>query len=141
MPYLDEFLDNEMDGEDSHPVRNGDRLDGDRYKVVHKLGHGATSIVLLARDIVLQIYFAVKIKESGIFNSHNELDILNHLFKVKSDDHAGWSYGAASILLRHLWIHGPNGRYLAVVLSVRGPSISRLYYWNIRLHPCIARGI
>lgn len=85
MPYLDEFLDDEMDGEDVDPVYNGDRLDGYRYKVVHKLGHGATSTVWLARDRVLQIYVAVKIKKSGLANSHNELDILNHLSKVKSD--------------------------------------------------------
>lgn len=45
MPYLDEFLDDEMEGEDVDPVYNGNRLDGYRYKVVHKLGHGATSTV------------------------------------------------------------------------------------------------
>lgn len=140
MPYLDEFLDDEMDGEDVHPVHNGDRSDGHRNKAVHKLGHGATSTVLLARHRVLQIYVAVKIKESGLSKSHNELDILNHLLKAKSD-HPSWSYSAASLLLRHLWIGGPNGRYLALVLSVRGPSISRLYYCNIRLYPCIARSV
>lgn len=140
MPYLDHFLDGEMDGEDVHPVHIGDRLNGSSYKIVHKLGHCATSTVWLARDRVLQIYVAVRIKESGFSKSQNELDILNHLFKVKSD-HPGWSYSAASLLLGHLWIDGPNGRYLALVLPALGPSISRLYYWNIRLHSCIARSI
>ena len=122
-------------------VHIGDRLDGNRYKIVHKLGHGAnTSTVWLARDRDLQIYVAVKIKESGLSKLHNELDILKHLSKAKSD-YPGWSYSAASLLLRHLWIDGPNGRHLALVLRVRGPSISRLYYWNIRLRSCIARSI
>lgn len=92
MPYLDEFLDDEMDKEDIHPVHIGDRLDGDRYTVVHKLGHGAISTVWLARDRVLQIYDICCSEDQriGPFKSHNELDILNHLFKVKSD-HPGWS--------------------------------------------------
>lgn len=101
MPSFDEFLDDEMHGVEVHPVHDGDQSDGDRYKVVHKFGHGATSTVFLARDLVIQIYVAVKITESCLCKPHIELDISNHLFKVKSDDHAGWSYSATSILLRH----------------------------------------
>lgn len=123
-----------------HPVHIGDRLDGGRYKVVHKLGYGATSTVWLARDRVDELYVAVKIKESGLSKLHNELNILKHLSKAKSR-HTRRSYSAASLLLGHFWIDGPNGHHLALVLQVRGPSISRLYYWNIRLHSSVARSI
>ena len=94
----------------------------------------------LVRDCILHKYVAVKIKESDLSNLHNELDILKHLFKAKTD-HPGRIYSAASLLLRHLWIDGPNGRHLALVFQVLGPSISRLNYWQIRLHTCLVRSI
>ena len=123
-----------------HPIHIDDQLDGDRYKIVHKLGYGASSTVWLARDKVLQKYIALKIKEAGISKSHNELEILNHISKYKSD-HPGRIYSAASLLLRHFWIDGPNGRHLALVFQVCGPSISRLFDWNLRLRTYLARRI
>ena len=125
-----------------HPVHLGDLLDGSRYKVVHKLGHCASSTVWLARDRSLRKYVDVKIKESDISNSklQNELDILKHLSRATSD-HPGRIYSAASLLLRYFWIDGPNGRHLALVFQVLGPSISQLNHWLIRLHTCLARNI
>ena len=147
----DEFVSDQMeDGEDVHryhpgglhPVHLGDLLDGSRYKVIHKLGHGASSTVWLARDRSLRKYVAVKIKESDISNSklQNELDILKHLSRATSD-HPGRIYSAASLLLRYFWIDGPNGQHLALVFQVLGPSISQLNHWLIRLHTCLARNI
>ena len=121
---------------DLHPVHIGDRLDGDRYKIVHKLGYGTPSTVWLARDRGLRKYVALKIKEAGISKFHNELDILNHISRFKSD-HPGRIYSAASLLLRQFWIDGPNG----LVFQVCGPSISRLYDCNIRLRTHLARSI
>ncbi|MCJ1347973.1 hypothetical protein MMC31_006203 [Peltigera leucophlebia] len=151
MPWWsdDAFVSEEMDdGEDPyyyrpgglHPVHLGDQLDDSRYKVVQKLGHGASSTVWLARDCSLHKYVAVKIKQSELSNLYNELDILKHLSKAKSD-HPGRIYSSAYLLLRHFWIDGPNGRHLALVFQVRGPSISRLRYWGIRLHTCLAQSI
>ena len=145
--FPDEFRSDSMDdGEDVnryrlgglHPVHIGDQLDGTRYKVIQKLGHGASSTVWLARDLDLHKYVAVKIKESGLSNLYNELNILKHLSEVESD-HPGRIYSSASLLLRNFWIVGPNGLHLALVLQVRGPSISRSNYWKIRLHSCLAR--
>ncbi|MCJ1343399.1 hypothetical protein MMC31_001592 [Peltigera leucophlebia] len=123
-----------------HPVHIDDLMDGDRYKIVHKLGYGASSTVWLARDTFLQIYVALKIREAGISKFHSELDILKHISNSKSD-HPGRKYCAASLLLRQFWIDGPNGRHLALVFRVCGPSISRLYDWNIRLRTHLARSI
>lgn len=147
--FPDELLTDFMDdGEDVnryrlgglHPVHIGDQLDGTRYKVIQKLGHGSSSTVWLARDLDLDRYVAVKIKESGLCNLYNELTILKHLCEVKSD-HPGRVYSSSSLLLGNFWIDGPNGRHLALVLQVRGPSISRLHYWKIRLHAGLARSI
>ena len=123
-----------------HPVHIDDLLDGDRYKIVHKLGFGDSSTVWLARDRVHQKYVALKIKVAGISKFHNELDTLKHISKSKSN-HPGRIYSAASLLLRHFWIAGPNGRYLALVFQVCGPSISRLTDWNIRLRTHLAWSI
>ncbi len=115
-------------------------LDGSRYKVVHKLGHGASSTVWLARDLTLCQYVSVKIKESEFSKLDNEVDILNHLSRDTSD-HPGRIYSAASLLQRHFWIEGPNGRHLALVFRVLGPSLSRLSHWQIRLHTRLAQSI
>lgn len=79
-------------------------------------------------------------KEASISTFHNELDVLQYISKIKSD-HPGRIYSAASLLLRYFWIDGPNGRHLALVFEVCGPSISRLYDWNIRLRTHLARSI
>ena len=147
--FCDEFVSEAMDdGEDVsryrpgglHPVHLDDQLDGRRYKVLQKLGHGASSTVWLARDCSHFKYVAVKIKEAELSNLHNELDILKHLSEVKSD-HPGRIYTSGSLFLRNFWIDGPNGRHLALVFQVRGPSISRLSYWHVRLHTSLAQSI
>ena len=82
----------------------------------------------------------MKIKESDLSNPLNEVSILNHLSGAPSD-HPGRIYSAASLLERHFWIDGPNGRHLALVCQVLGPSISRLDHWQIRLQTHLARTI
>lgn len=91
-----------------HPVHIGDLLNGIRYRVVHKLGHGASLTVWLARDFNSRKYIVVKIKESNLSNLHNKADILNHLSRTTSD-HPGRIYSAASLNQRHFWIDGSNG--------------------------------
>lgn len=138
MPSFDEFLDDEMDGVDVHPVHDGNQSDGDRYKVVHKLGHGATSTEFAgsrSRDSKiccsedqrigpLQVTQRARYLQSSIQSQIQRLRWLELQHYIPSSE-------------AHLRIYG----YLALVLSVRGPSISHLYYWKIRLHPCIARSI
>lgn len=43
-----------------HPVEIGDYFH-DRYRVIHKLGHGTYSTIWLARDKIANRYVAVKI--------------------------------------------------------------------------------
>lgn len=101
-----------------------ERLDGDRYTILHKLGYGASSTVWLARDRLHHKYVALKIKEASISTFHNELDVLQYISKIKSD-HPGRIYSAASLLLSYFWIDGPNGRHL-VSLKYVDPA-SRAY--------------
>lgn len=136
----DVFVEDELhNGE--HPYRHCpglhhvriNRLDGDRYNIVHKLGFGDSSTAWLALDRLLQKNVALKIKEAGISKFHNELDTLKHVSKFKSD-HTGRINSVTSLLLRPFWIGG-------LVFQVCGPSISRLSDWNIRLRTHLARSI
>lgn len=68
----------------------------------------------LTRDCILRACVAVKFKEADLSNLHNELNILKLLSKAKSD-HPGPTCRAASLLLRPLWIDGPNGQHLVLV--------------------------
>lgn len=99
-------------------------------------GYGASSTVwLCSRYPCSKNMLLWKIKEASISQLHNELDILKHKFSESKSEHSGRVHSAASLLLRQFWIKGPNGRHLALVFRVCGPSISRLYGWNIRSSP------
>ncbi|KAG9206227.1 hypothetical protein G6514_004950 [Epicoccum nigrum] len=49
-----------------YPVRIGDQLCSSQYRIVHKLGHGASSTIWLARDEHLAKYVAIKIAVSEL---------------------------------------------------------------------------
>jgi hypothetical protein len=49
-----------------YPVRIGERFASSRYQVVHKLGHGASSTIWLARDEHLAKYVAIKVAVSEL---------------------------------------------------------------------------
>ena len=58
-----------------HPVSIGDRLN-DRYRVVHKLGHGSYSTVWLARDERLQRLVAVKVSTADAGEQESKIHAL-----------------------------------------------------------------
>jgi serine/threonine-protein kinase SRPK3 len=49
-----------------YPVRIGDQFCSSRYRIVHKLGHGASSTIWLARDERLAKYVAIKFAVSEL---------------------------------------------------------------------------
>lgn len=57
----------------------------------------------------------------------------------KPSTHPGRISAAASFLYRHFWLRGPNGRPLALVSRVSGPSISQMSGWHIRIRERLAR--
>ncbi|KAI1139166.1 kinase-like domain-containing protein [Hypoxylon sp. FL0543] len=98
-----------------HPVHIGDVLDG-KYEVAHKLGSGGFATVWLCLDTVPHCWKAIKIlvaeKSSESCPEIKFKDILGDSNFVAMPE-------------RHFWIDGPNGRHLALVLPVLGPSISQ----------------
>jgi serine/threonine-protein kinase SRPK3 len=104
-----------------HPVHLGDHFKKDRYRIIHKLGHGGFATVWLARDQVRQRYIALKILASGLSRDCPEVEILRRL--RASPEHSGKPYVMS--MLDHFWIYGPNGKHLCVVSEVGGPSIKQ----------------
>ncbi|OTA95225.1 hypothetical protein M434DRAFT_69758, partial [Hypoxylon sp. CO27-5] len=98
-----------------HPVHIGDVLDG-KYEVAHKLGSGGFATVWLCLDTVLHRWKAVKILAA----EHSS----ESCPEIKFKEILGDSKFVATPE-RHFWIDGPNGRHLALVLPVLGPSISK----------------
>lgn len=104
-----------------HPVHlDDDYYDGNRYRVVHKLGAGGFSTVWLARDLTGQRWVALKFivaAESDNYNARSSAIISDPIL-------------ASSELLvspeREFWVDGPNGRHLCFVLPFVGPNLATL---------------
>ena len=79
--FVCDYIDDSKEGVHSYYLSNlhfvhlGDILDSSKYKVVHKLSYGTSSIVWLAWDYNLHRYIAVKIKKSDLSNLYNKFDI------------------------------------------------------------------
>lgn len=110
-----------------HPLQIGDRFH-ERYRVVHKLGHGSFSTIWLARDEQLSRYVAVKVCTADMIPQEGE--ILSRLRDAHPAPQAE-TRGKSLIptLLDRFSIQGPNGTHTCFVSAPARCSIS-----NIRKH-------
>lgn len=109
-----------------HPVHLGDTFgENDRYRVIHKLGHGGFATVWLCHDAVTLEYVGLKII-IAIASSENcpELKIL----RLKDLDFKQPGGDKIVILKDHFWISGPNGNHLCFVLPLLGPQVHTIWY-------------
>ncbi|KAL2208181.1 kinase-like protein [Sarocladium strictum] len=104
-----------------HPVHINDDLDDGRYRIMHKLGHGESSTVWLARDKVAKKWVALKIVDAK--RSTWLMEQKSALLGA-SLGHFETQYLAME--LRHFEFEGPNGRHVCLVLPVLGPSTAEL---------------
>lgn len=117
MPVLQNVEDVDMYGPGGYyPVNSGDVV-GNKFKVIHKLGHGGFALVWLARDLENHRNVAVKVLKDGA--SDHEVDILEHL-RSSTKDH--WFTNIREIFK----IRGPNGLHQCIVLDLGGPSIQHI---------------
>ncbi|RBR26081.1 uncharacterized protein FIESC28_01109 [Fusarium coffeatum] len=122
------FLDGSNEGVESleeyqdggyHPVRLGDTLGpADRYKVIHKLGHGGFGTVWLCRDSVNARYIALKVLASELKSD----DVPDLTLAEMDQSHPGATYIATP--LDQFSVEGPNGAHHCLVLPVLGPCVS-----------------
>ncbi|KOC08744.1 hypothetical protein AFLA70_460g001021 [Aspergillus flavus AF70] len=104
-----------------HPIQVGDHLH-DRYRIIHKLGHGSYSTTWLARDEQNNNYVAVKICTGN--SNPREMDILSIL--TRPCDPAVKSPGRTMVpsILDTFTIHGPNGNHACYVTVPARASLS-----------------
>ena len=109
-----------------HPVHLGYKFQNWRYRIVHKLCHGSSSTVWLARDEQKIQYAALKIVDAKTSTedggNSKELKVLRDLTR-SSLQHPGRQY--VLTLLDEFWIGGPNGQSLCYVTKVAGTRVAR----------------
>ncbi|KAI0475497.1 kinase-like domain-containing protein [Xylariaceae sp. FL0804] len=116
------------------PISIGDRLDGGRYEVVHKLGHGRTATVWLCQ-------FSNSSSSGGGGGGDKWVAVRVNAARasgpgtpdrVAIDWRAAQGLPSAELLARHhlvaprdvFFIDSPNGRHQAGVLPLMGPRLS-----------------
>ncbi|KHN95189.1 Protein kinase-like domain protein [Metarhizium album ARSEF 1941] len=112
-----------------HPIDIDSYLDTQRYRVVHKLGHGAFGTVWLCRDHELHRYVAVKVMTADVsLESVTEISLLKHLDQTNP--------GARHIALPldNFQVRGPNGTHQCIVFPLLGQSVSPVL-WQRLEHP------
>ncbi|KAM0227248.1 hypothetical protein ACHAP5_012214 [Fusarium lateritium] len=113
-----------------HPVHIGDSLGpSDRYKIIHKLGHGGFGTVWLCRDFVDARYIALKIMASDL----NSDEVLDFTLSQLDQSVSGSQYIATP--LNHFTIQGPNGTHQCLVLQPLGPCVSPRLWLRLEKDP------
>ena len=114
-----------------HPVDIGDTLDDDNYKILHKLGHGGSATIWLARDRKWGCNVALKIVSAFQSEDCTDFQTMQSLATMPAACHPGRDY--VQSLLHHFWVEGPNGRHICLVMEALGPSIALLREDNVIL--------
>ncbi|OJJ86889.1 uncharacterized protein ASPGLDRAFT_22966 [Aspergillus glaucus CBS 516.65] len=97
-----------------HPIGIGDVLQS-RYRVVHKLGWGDSSIVWLCRDEQSSKYVAVKVAK-GVSNAR-EADILDRLNDIDASTMGHLGRNMIPSVQDRFILHGVNGTHPCYVTS------------------------
>ncbi|KAF5632709.1 CMGC kinase [Fusarium sp. NRRL 52700] len=129
----DEELDVEFDCEDinlyprgfCYPISIGEII-VERYRIIHKLGHGAFSTVWMAYDMVEGRDVALKVLMLGN-SDDSECQIQNEIIGTAKD----LSY--LLVYHRTFLLPSPHGQHLVFVFPIQGP--------NLRNHPPTQRPI
>ena len=106
-----------------HPVHLADTFDGDRYRILHKLGYGGFSTVWLARDEHFQQLVSLKILTADASSEQKESRMIRYLDEFA---HSDLKRDAIISTLDDFTFEDPNGTYVCFVSPVAGPSIARL---------------
>nr|GAT46093.1 protein kinase [Mycena chlorophos] len=125
-----------------HPVHIGDRFSGNRYEVVHKLGHGSRSTIWLVHDSQTNTYVALKIIAAWKTKKMTELAVLQHLQATYDPDDEGSKHVVR--MLDHFVHDGPNGQHQCIVTEAMGPNLAEDIYWiwdSLRLPVQIAQRV
>jgi len=122
IPYIEQLEDYTQGG--FHPVHLGDRLNGDRYRVLNKIGHGSFCTVWLAEDTTTQTCVAVSIQRAGDLQGYDRTHNINILRHLSRGDPAQPGRSNVLLPLDIFKLSGLNGEHFCVVTPVQGQSLS-----------------
>lgn len=130
--FLPSCLDGIEDVEDYqpggyHPISIGDAFDNGRFRVLHKLGSGGSSVVWLARDQrgdggKLVTLKAMRADISSSFKDPSEIPELAISQKLRASLPPSESV-AFQTVDHHFFVQGPNGSHLFLIFPLAGPSV------------------
>lgn len=113
-----------------HPVHIGDVFGpSDRYRVIHKLGHGGFGTVWLCRDSLEACYVALKIMVSDLKSD----EIFDFSLAQLDLSMPGAKYIASP--LDSFSIEGPNGTHQCLTLPPLGPCVSPRLWMRLEEDP------
>ena len=104
-----------------HPVKIADELCESRYSVTHKLGHGISSTVWLARDRIANKNVALKIVAACESEGSSETEMLARIYR-NTPRQLGHQFIMSTP--REFWINGPNGRHRCLVSEALEPTVA-----------------
>lgn len=104
-----------------HPIAIGDQFH-DRYRVVHKLGHGTYSTIWLAQDQKLNRYVAVKVCTAD--SNPLEFGVLSELSSSQRSLRTSPGRTMIPLVLDSFNIQGPNGTHACYVTIPARMSLS-----------------
>ncbi|KZV75816.1 kinase-like protein [Peniophora sp. CONT] len=108
-----------------HPIAIGDCFSQGRYKILHKLGHGGSSTVWLARDREgADPLVALKAMRADASSEHTEE--ISSLYVPKMLRAALPPSASIMTVEDHFFVHGPNGSHLFLVSPLAGPTIASM---------------
>lgn len=114
-----------------HPVHLGDTLgESDRYRVIHKLGHGGFGTVWLCRDTQESRYVAAKVMAGDVTP-----DMVPDLTLKNLDQSSVPGAEYIAIPLDSFSVNGPNGTHQCIVLPILGPCVSPRLWWAMTKDP------
>lgn len=106
-----------------HPISIGDCFAQDRYRVLHKLGHGGSSTVWLARErkkggTNQGRLVALKTLRADVSNTHNPALTIPGILQAAKPPCSN-----IQTVDHHFFVKGPNGSHLFLVSPFAGPSM------------------
>ncbi|KAJ0123960.1 hypothetical protein J7T55_012433 [Diaporthe amygdali] len=120
-----------------YPMAIGQRLDGGRYQILHRLGHGGFSTVRMAKDTtagakgaeVVALKFIANSHASGTESDDGEMEYQMHkLIQSRKIDKSHLLLCQDTFTLR-----GPHGSHRVLVLPLAGPGLhTRNVLWQIK---------
>ena len=106
-----------------HPISKGDTFQDGRYRILHKLGHGAFATAWLAKDHSNDCYVALKVLAAEDSRSYPGLSVIDAIQCVQSSQKGR---DLIALPVESFSVNGPNGNHLCHVFSDLGLNTAQL---------------